>query len=130
MTHLLVEETKPIPLGTIGGDGTGLGPFGGQEFTSETALTKFTDIISTIIGFLTVVAALWFLIQVILGGIGWMTAAGDKGKLTEARDRLSNAVIGLVIVVASWAILALVGQFLGWDTILLPVSILNNITFQ
>lgn len=130
MTTSIAQNITGTPLGKIGGDGQGLGPFGGTTFDNSSAINTFTNAISAIIGLLTVVAALWFLIQVILGGIGWMTAGGDKGKLTEARDRLSNAFIGLIIVVASWAILALAGQFFGWDTILLPASILDKIKFQ
>jgi len=113
--------------GSIGGEG--LGPFGNISFTGTSAMGKFTGAISAIIGLLTIVAALWFLIQVTIGGISWITAAGDKAKLTQARDRISNAFIGLVVVVAGWAIIALAGQFFGWTTILLPDSVINLIKF-
>ncbi|MFH0749889.1 MAG: hypothetical protein V1917_03170 [Candidatus Gottesmanbacteria bacterium] len=121
-----------VDLGKIGGTGpdAGLGPFGGTTFTGPTAFSAFTNAISAIIGLLTIVAAIWFLIQVTMGGISWITAAGDKAKLTEARDKISNAFIGLVVVVAGWAILALAGQFFGWDTILLPSSVGELIQFK
>ena len=119
---------EPKNLGTIGGEG--LGPFGKTTFSSGTqAMAAFTGALSSIIGFLTVVAALWFFIQITLAGLAWITAGGDKNKLTEARDKISNAFIGLVIVVAGWAILALAGQFFGWNTILLPDSVINTIKF-
>jgi len=128
MTTLIAQNVTGTQLGIIGGKA--LGPFGDKTFDGPSAINTFTNAVSALIGLLTVIAALWFLIQVILGGIGWMTAAGDKGKLTEARDRLSNAFVGLIIVVASWAILALAGQFFGWDTILLPASVIDKIKFQ
>lgn len=106
-------------LGTIGGGG--LGPFGniGSTITSGgAALAAVTGAISKIIGFLTIAAGVWFLFQITVAGIAWMTSGGDKTKLTEARDRIMNAMIGLIIVVAGWAILALAGQFLGYDIII------------
>lgn len=130
MTNLLAETTAPTSLGQIG-EGGGLGPFGGVNFGKggETAFTSFTHAISAIIGLLTIVAAIWFLVQVTLGGISWITAAGEKNKLTEARDKITHAFIGLIIVVAGWSILALAGQFFGWDTILLPSSVTELIKF-
>ena len=117
-----------VDLGKIGG--SGLGPFGDKTFTGPSAFGALTNGISAIIGLLTVVAAIWFLIQVTIGGISWITAAGEKAKLTEARDKISHAFIGLVIVVAGWGILALAGQFFGWDTILLPNSVVDLIKFK
>lgn len=117
-----------VKLQKIGG--SGLGPFGDVNFTSETAFEKFTGAISAIIGLLTIVAAVWFLIQITLGGLSWITAAGEKAKLAEARDKITHAFIGLIIVVAGWGILALAGQFFGWDTILMPTSVKELIKFQ
>lgn len=118
MHKIFAQEAVPLTTDRIGG--AGLGPFGIGSFTGTSAMTKLTGAISAIIGFLTIVAAIWFLIQVLLGGISWITAGGDKAKLTEAREKITNAFIGLIIVVASWAVLALVGQFFGWTTILSP----------
>ncbi len=127
MKNVLAANTK-TSLGTIG-EGGGLGPFGGIKFSSGAdAMTKLTSIVSAVIGFLTIVAAIWFFIQVVLGGISWITAAGDKAKLTTARDKISNAFIGLVVVVAGWGIVALAGQFFGWDSILNPD--ISKIIFQ
>jgi len=114
-------------LGTIGGNGEGLGPFANK---TGNPIQSITTGISGVIGFLTVIAVIWFLIQFLIGGISWISSAGDKTKLTEARDRLSNAFIGLLVVVAGWAILALAGQFFGWSDILNPTGMLEKIKFQ
>ena len=128
MTHKKYMDkilAKATPLGTIGGEG--LGPF--AKTTSNPVQTMITGI-SGVIGMLTIVAAIWFLIQVTLAGISWISAAGDKNKLTEAREKLTNAFIGLVVVVAGWAILALAGQFFGWSDILAPASLFEKIKFK
>lgn len=120
-SNLLAAEIQDTNLGTIG-QGGGLGPFSGFSWGTGqaggiTALEKVTGTISKIIGLMTVAAAVWFLFQFLVGGIAWMTAAGDKAKLQEAQSRLYNAFIGLVVVVAGWGILALAGQFFGYDII-------------
>lgn len=122
MMKVFAQET---PLGQI----KGLGPFGETVFDQTTAMQKLTGAISSIIGLLTIVAAFWFFISFTLGGISWITAAGDKTKLTQARDKLTNAFVGLVIVVAGWAVLALAGQFFGWENILVPNSVIEKIRF-
>lgn len=121
MINVFAAESTPIPLGGISGEG--LGPFAKPDlFKGEggglVALKAVTGAISKIIGLMTVAAAIWFLFQFLIGGISWMTAAGDKAKLQEAQSRLYNAFIGLVVVIAGWGILALAGQFFGYDIIL------------
>ncbi len=113
----LLAQT-PIPLGKIGGTAPGdtsLGPFGGFSFTGESALAKVTGTISSIVGIMTVAAAIWFLFNFLIGGFSWITAGGDKGNLEKARHRMTDAFIGFLIVVGAWIILALMGQFLGYD---------------
>lgn len=97
-------------LGTIGG--SGLGPF--AESPGD-GLSGITRMVSSIIGFMTIAAGVWFLFQFIIGGFNWISAGGDKAKLQSSRDRLTNSLVGLVVVVAGWSILALAGTFLGVD---------------
>jgi hypothetical protein len=69
--------------------------------------------VSSIVGVALSVAALAAFIFLVFGGIQWITAGGDKGKIEEARNRITNAIIGLAIVAASWAIFLLVDNFFG-----------------
>lgn len=116
------------PLGTIGGKG--LGPFGENIAGSGAeGLRQVTDAVSSIVGVMTIGAGIWFLFQFLVGGLNWITAGGDKGKLTEARDRLTNAFIGLIVVVAGWGILALAGKFFGFDILLQDTNILDQVGF-
>lgn len=122
------------PLGTIGGEG--LGPFGniGQNIARNDpaggvrGLTAVTKTVSSIIGIMTVAAAIWFIFQFLTGGFFWITSGGDKSKLETARHRINDAFVGLLIVVAGWAILALAGQFLGFDILITePGTVINQL---
>jgi hypothetical protein len=117
---------QEYPLGVIQGEG--LGPFGKIAYTGTSALTRLTQGISAIIGFMTILAAIWFIFQVLIGGFYWISSGGDKKKLHEARQRITNAFIGLIIVAAGWALLALAGMFLGLDTVIKnPGTIIEQI---
>lgn len=69
------------------------------------------------------VAALFFFVNLLVGGVSWIGAGGDPKALTAARNRITNAVIGLIIVVAAYAIALVVGQVFG-------LSIVNGFTFK
>lgn len=45
-----------------------------------------------------------FLIFLIWGGIEWLTAGGDKGRIETAQKMISNAFIGLAVLIGSYAI--------------------------
>jgi hypothetical protein len=119
------------PLGTIGGEG--LGPMGNivSTVTPTSGLIGVTKVLSTVIGFMTVCAGIYFIFMFLIGGYTWMTSMGDKQRLEQARDRIVNALIGLVIVIAGWSILALVGQIFNWDiTISSPQNVINSLKFS
>ena len=55
-----------------------------------------------------IVAAIMTLFYLILGAINWISSGGDKGKVEDARNKITSAVIGLLILAAAWAIYQLV----------------------
>ena len=115
------------PLGNISGEG--LGPFGAAPATSGTAaVNQITTVVSSVVGFMTIVASIWFLFQLLFGGYEWISSGGDTKKLASARQRIMNGFFGLIIVIAAWAIVAVVGQFLGYD-ILNPAANIGNLQF-
>jgi len=125
---MLLADTSS--LGTIGGNGEGLGPFGNILSKGDPALAGVTgvvDTVSSIIGVMTTAAAIWFLLNVLFGGYEWMSAGGDTKKIETARSRITNAFIGIVIVVGSWSLLAVTGQFLGFDTLVNPATFIKNV---
>jgi hypothetical protein len=58
-------------------------------------------------------AALLAFIFIVIGGIQWITAGGDKVAAGNARDRITAAIVGLVIVVAAFAITLIITSVLG-----------------
>lgn len=112
-------------LGQIGG--AGLGPF--SNLGGSNGADALAKVISGIIGVMTIAAAIWFMFQLLIGGIGWLSSGGEKAKLTEARDRITHAFIGLIIVVAAWGIIALTGQFLGGFDILNLQALIGKVHF-
>ena len=116
------------------GCGDGLGPiaraFCGIRAGDVTKVgTSLNSVISAILGFLTVLAALWFLIQFILAGYSWISSGGDKNAATAAWQKITNSIIGLIIVVAAWIIVAVLGELLGIQ-ILNPGAILQKIQIK
>jgi len=71
------------------------------------------SILSGAIQLVLIVAALVFFFLLIVGGIRWMTAGGDKEKAGAARGQLTSALIGLAIVFAAWAIIRLIEVLFG-----------------
>ncbi|MBI3954713.1 hypothetical protein HY333_01580 [Candidatus Collierbacteria bacterium] len=54
------------------------------------------------------VGGLAFLLYLVWGGLQWLTAGGDKGKIEEAQHKITNALIGLAILVLSFAVVLFV----------------------
>ena len=80
-----------------------------------TGAAMFSNLISTAISSMIIIAGIICLVYLIWGGIGWMTAGGDKNNLEAARNRIINAVVGLIIVGAAWAIWIFIGSIFGLD---------------
>lgn len=76
-------------------------------------ITDVGQLISAVVGTLLIIAALLAFFYLILGGIQWITAGGDKTGMEAARNKITHAIVGLIIVGAAWAIMLLVQNFLG-----------------
>lgn len=113
---LLALEALPqgVPLGE--GQIKGLGPIGEITDTSGEGVTgQFTEQLSNIIGFLTLLGGLFFLIYFIIAGFEWLRAGGDQGAADKARTRMTNAAIGLLIMILAMALVGIVGGVFGLD---------------
>jgi len=47
-------------------------------------------------------------VMVVYGGAKWLLAAGDSGKISEAKSTITNAVLGLILLLGSYTILVTV----------------------
>jgi len=69
------------------------------------------EIVPVIIRAIFILAALVALIFLIIGGIRWITAGGDKAQTEAARNTITSALVGLLIVLAAYAIIRLIEFF-------------------
>ncbi len=56
-----------------------------------------------------------FFFMLLIGGIGWISAGGDKARLEGAQKRITHALVGLAILLSTFAIIELVGYLFGID---------------
>ncbi len=76
-------------------------------------------------GAVLVVGTLAVLFYLLLGGLNWITAGGDKGKIESARNRITQSIIGLLVLVGTVAISLFISSLLGIN--LLKPEFENNI---
>ena len=86
----------------------------GDETKSRVAINSdLGTFVSKTFSAVILVAGLATFGYILYGGITWIMAGGDKGKLEEARAKITNGIIGLAVVASSWAIYLLVDYFFG-----------------
>ncbi len=127
--RIFAQQTTGTSLGRLGGE-QGLGPFGNISLSQEAGLAGITNLVSSVVGFMTVAAAIWFLFNILYGGYEWLTSGGDAKKLASARDHITHAFIGLIIVVGAWTLLAVAGQFFGYNILIDPAEVTRQLQIQ
>jgi hypothetical protein len=95
-----------LDIGTAARDG---------ELTGATS--TIGEVISSLLSGVMVIGALMLLMYLIWGGIEWISAGGDSGKIQKARDKITQSVIGLIVLASSVAIFSLVQQFVGVEAL-------------
>lgn len=112
----MIRLLADVPLGQIKGSGKFLPTEAGNiagGVGSGTGGSQIERILTMAVGFLTVVGGLTFLIFFLIGGITWITAAGDTKKVEDAKKYMTNGAIGIIIIVAAYAVIWIVGEVLG-----------------
>jgi len=79
--------------------------------------TSVSRLISSTIQVLLIVAAVFFFIYLLIGGIRWIMSGGDKGNIEKARGQITHALIGLLIVLGVWIINGILASLFGIDII-------------
>jgi len=112
MINFLTKIIIPSAYADVGNPGQS--GFGGANEIVNSALPSNIAAKTPAEGLAFYIAILWrsvvtlggiaFIIFLIWGGIEWLTAGGDKGKIETAQKMISNALIGLVILIGSYAI--------------------------
>lgn len=96
---ILTSVCYSAGIGDIGTNLQSTGTSAGYSSTTDIRII-IANIIKVALGFLGII----FVVLVIYAGFLWMTAQGDKTKITKAKDLIINGVIGLIIVVSAYAI--------------------------
>ncbi len=71
---------------------------GASDCGGEDAERTINDILTTVINIFSLVVGIISVIMIIIGGLKYITSAGDSGNVTSAKNTILYAIIGLVIV--------------------------------
>ncbi|KKU44743.1 MAG: hypothetical protein UX64_C0047G0013 [Microgenomates group bacterium GW2011_GWC2_46_7] len=95
---------------------------GGNDPTSSPA--QFAITVATLWQTIVIIGGLAFILFFLRGGINWIMAGGDKGKIEEARERITQGFIGLALLAASYVIVKFIESAIGMDllNIIWPTS--------
>jgi len=115
-------------------EGTSIGSFKPvTENRQPTDLTSSSNVlgalegwVSDIVGLITILATLFFIVYAFIAAFNWITAAGEKGKIEKAKDRLIWSTLGLILIVATYAIIGLIGGIIGLE-LLKPADMLQSV---
>lgn len=108
LTQLLADTQLP-PI-TTGGGALSVDP----NTTAENLGRLVNTFISFgIIGLLTALGALFFLIQIFLAALAWIGAGGNENNITAARQKIINSILGLAVLTLGYALVAIVSGIIG-----------------
>lgn len=88
----------------------GLG--GSSNFNPITSITP-AALVSSAINLVLIAAALISFFFLLIGGVQWILAGGDKEGTEKARKKITSALIGLAIVFSAYAVAFLVQSLFG-----------------
>ncbi|MDD3679243.1 MAG: hypothetical protein PHX72_00050 [Candidatus Shapirobacteria bacterium] len=89
---------------------------------------QIADIVSVVIGILTVLAIIWFIIEFVVSGYMLISSTGDQEKTAEAKKRLTQSLIGLVIVLSAIVLINVIAYIFNIDFLNIG-EYLNNLSF-
>jgi hypothetical protein len=76
---------------------------------------QFAITIATLWQTIILVGGLAFILYFLRGGLQWITAGGDKGKIDEARGKITQGLVGLAILAASYVIIKFIEMAIGMN---------------
>jgi len=77
----------------------------------------FGVLLGKILNIVVVIAALLVFMYLIWAGIEWITSAGDKGKLENARNKITQSIVGLIVLASVVALFIMIQSFLGLEVL-------------
>jgi len=95
-----------ITVGPITGIGSQLANPGANSGT------LLGNILTGAVGIMTAIGIIWFLFNIITGGIDIIGAGGDAQKVASARQKIVNGIVGIIILVSAIALVGLIAWIL------------------
>lgn len=96
------------------------------DLSQGSVLSTLEVWVSDIIGVITILASLFFIVYAFIAAFNWITAGGDKSKIEKATNRLIWSTLGLILIIATYAIVGLIGGIIGLD-LLKPGEMIGKI---
>jgi hypothetical protein len=126
----LLAQTNPntvAPASTtkLGGFTPPTQAYSANSASGLTALQNLETLLSTIIGFITILAGLFFIFNFVTAALNWVSV-GESSKVEKARDKMTQSAIGLVVVIISYALIGVIGSVIGIN-ILTPAALIRTI---
>ena len=113
--NFLAQSARPLP---------DLSGFSGGLFRDAGAPdTRLTQVISNIVGVLTIFGGLAFLTWFVIGAVQWTASGGNPEQLNKAKSQMSTAIAGLFVLILATAVVWILGKVTGLDIINLDVLI-------
>lgn len=106
------------------------GPTNGGFVTFKNPL-KFDNIPDFVTAFLTFLQGFIIvlaLIMIVIGGLMYITSAGDEGRMTMGKNTILGALIGLALGVAAPMFFREISSILGWNSVALPAGVGTSLT--
>lgn len=97
----VIAQTDKIELKKIGG-----------QFSGITEL-KPSEFVTTGINLILIVSAIVAFFFLLIGGVQWIFAGGDKEGTEKARKRITASLVGLAIVFSAYALVFIVQALFG-----------------
>lgn len=112
----------PTPIG----DFTNQFPGYTEPMSRSAPTAATTNLVSNLLGILTIISGVSFLIYFMLGAVNWITSGGDTNKAAAARIIILNAVFGLAITVVAYPAALILSGLLGFP-LANPAELFNNL---
>lgn len=79
------------------------------------ATLQFIKYMSNIIGILSIVAIIYFILQIIFAGYAFLSSQGDTKMIETSRTRITEGILGLFVVIVAVGLGSLIATILGFN---------------
>jgi hypothetical protein len=82
--------------------------------------------LSNILTLLFIGAGLAFFFLFVIGGLKWITSAGEKEKVEGAKKQITSAIVGLILILSIFAVIGFLNQLFGVNLVEFNLPKLNT----